>query len=157
MAYSKSRLYTTWKDMKKRCYNASVKDYPRYGGRGITVCDEWRHDFFKFVDWAYRAGYWDEASIDRINPNDGYHPGNCRWVTCYYNSIRGKATKITYNGISKSMKQWSWDVFDNDYTVRNRLSAGWSVEKTLTTPIKRIIKSSNKIKQVISVTKEEVK
>lgn len=83
---SRSRLYYVWLSMKGRCSNPHRKDYIRYGGRGISVCNEWKNDFQAFYDWAMANGYDETApagqcTIDRINNDKGYCPDNCRWVT----------------------------------------------------------------------------
>lgn len=74
-----TKLYEVWKSMRRRCSSPKSQDYPEYGGRGITVCNEWQ-DFAAFRDWALMNGYREGLSIDRVDPDDGYNPSNCRWT-----------------------------------------------------------------------------
>lgn len=92
---SRSRLYTTWANMISRCSNKSHANYTRYGGRGISVCEEWS-EFIAFADWAVASGYQDALTIDRVNADGNYCPENCRWITQSENS-KSTAKKIKRN------------------------------------------------------------
>lgn len=99
-----TRLYSVWCGMKDRCFNPNTEHFDRYGGRGISVCAEWRNSFETFRDWAYANGYKDcltgkDQSIDRIDVNKDYCPDNCRWVN-QTRQMRNteKAVLIEYNG-----------------------------------------------------------
>lgn len=109
-----TRLYVVWKGMKRRCFGKTHKNYEHYGGRGITVCDEWlgKNGFQNFYDWAMANGYDENApvgkcTLDRINVNGNYEPSNCRWVEQSVQT-RNKRNNhyITYNGQTKTITEW---------------------------------------------------
>ena len=87
-------LYYVHQGMKSRCYNKRVKNYHRYGGRGVFICDEWLNDFEVFLKWAKDNGYKKGLEIDRIDNNGNYEPYNCRFVTSEVNTRNSSNTKL---------------------------------------------------------------
>lgn len=83
---SGDRLHRIWRHMKDRCTNPHNKSYHRYGGRGISVCDEWMNDYSAFRSWALSHGYTENLTIDRIDNDGNYTPNNCQWLTASENS-----------------------------------------------------------------------
>lgn len=133
-----TRLYRIWAAMKNRATNPNSPDYTHYGGRGITICSEWLHDFAAFRDWALSHGYADDLSIDRIDNDKGYSPDNCRWATRKEQDENRRCNHlITYKGETKTLNQWA-EQFHIPYgTLHQRLTRyGWSIEKALETPVK---------------------
>lgn len=93
--------------MRDRCFCKTATEYPRYGARGISICEEWS-DFLKFRDWALANGYQDDLSIDRIDNDGDYCPSNCRWATPSEQACnRRTARMIEYNGKSDNLKHWA--------------------------------------------------
>lgn len=88
-------LYRAWTEMNRRCYNEKRDNYARYGGRGITVCEEWRNDFKTFYDWAINSGWAEGLWIDRRENDGNYEPSNCRWVTVGESNINRTCVKLT--------------------------------------------------------------
>lgn len=128
-----SRLYPIWVGMKGRCYNLHNKSYPRYGGRGITVCNEWLHNFQAFYDWAMVNGYRDDLSIDRIDVNGNYEPSNCRWATMKEQQNNRSTNRIiTIGNKTKTLKEWC-EQYGLDYKmVHKKITVlGWTPEEAL--------------------------
>ena len=140
---SGSRLYAIWNNMKKRCQNPKDREYPRYGGRGIKVCDEWLNDFQAFHDWAMANGYDEMAprgqcTIDRINNDGNYCPENCRWATAKEQANNTRRTRfIEFDGERHSVTEWARRLGINQSTLSMRINKyGWSAEKALKTEVR---------------------
>lgn len=130
---SQARVHNIWRGMKQRCEDHNAEDWPRYGGRGITVCDEWRDNFEAFRDWAMVNGYRDDLSIDRIDNDGNYCPENCRWATDEeQNNNRRNSRMVTFNGKTMSLKQWANETGIPRGTIAARLRTGWTVERAMT-------------------------
>lgn len=129
---TKSRLYGEWRGMKERCTRASHPSYPNYGERGITVCQEWSDSFEAFRDWALSNGYRDDLTIDRIDNDGNYEPGNCRWITLKEQQRNRRNNRlITHDGRTQPMKQWAEEKGIPCNTLRARLNRGWPIDRAL--------------------------
>ena len=129
-----TRLYQSWQDMKNRCYRPLTQSYKTHGSRGITVCDEWLHDFQAFYNWAMANGYRDNLTLERIDVNGNYEPSNCRWATQKEQANNKRNNHfVTYKGETKTISQWSEITKIKQGTIQARLKRGWSVERTLET------------------------
>ena len=130
---TRTRLYNIWIDIKKRCNNKNRKNYRYYGGRGITVCEEWNNSYKCFRDWAMNNGYTDELTIDRIDVDGNYEPVNCRWVTMKIQNNNTRKNKyITYKNKTYTLSEWS-DITGINYgTLADRIYNNWSIEDALT-------------------------
>ena len=140
----KTRLYKIWHNMKTRCFNPNSHAFQDYGGRGITVCEEWRDNFASFRDWAFENGYDENAerglfTLDRIDNNGPYSPENCRWESSKAQANNRRSNHlITCRGETHTLSEWS-DITGIPYPVlRNRLNAlEWPIEKAIDTPAKK--------------------
>lgn len=111
-----TRIYGIWKAMRSRCLNVNNKSYENYGGRGISVCNEWGgEDGFKnFHDWSMKHGYADNLTIDRIDVNGDYTPNNCRWIT-QHEQTRNKRNTINITAHGKTMCLADWTAKYGDH------------------------------------------
>ncbi len=130
-----TRLYNTWNSMKSRCLNQSDKDYERYGGRGIVVCEDWLK-FEPFYRWAKANGYEDTLSIERMDNDGNYEPKNCCWIPLINQAKNRRSSHlIELKGETKILTDWAKVMGLLPNTVWGRLHRGWSEEKALTTPL----------------------
>lgn len=101
-------LYATWQGIKARCLNPNHKNYLLYGGRGITICDEWCNSFESFESWAKTNGYSQGLTIDRIDNDSGYSPNNCRIVDRKAQANHRRNNRLlTINGETHNIKWWA--------------------------------------------------
>lgn len=129
-----TKTYRAWEDMKKRCYKKNNKRYKTYGERGITVCDRW-HNFNNFLN---DMGICKEGlSIERIDNNKGYEPGNCKWAT-FQEQMRNttRTRNIEFNNKVQCLSAWATELGICPDTLSARLKYGWTIEKTMTTPLR---------------------
>ena len=131
-------LNNIYNNIIRRCYSKSFKAFEYYGGRGITVCEEWRKDRATFFSWALNNGWTRDLQIDRSDNDLGYSPENCRLVTRAVNMENRKCTRwIEYKGIKRTLLEWSKQLGVKRTLLRDRLKAGKSVEYTLFEPLHR--------------------
>lgn len=126
-------LYSVWTTMIKRCENPGDVSYPNYGGRGITVCPEWRNSFEAFqrdMGPTYAKG----LSIERRDVNGHYTPDNCTWATPRQQANNKRTNRrVTFRGVTHNVTAWAELLGLNRVTLFDRLYRGWSAERALTT------------------------
>lgn len=146
--------HRAWRHMKERCCNPNTKDFKNYGGRGITICEEWRKSFMAFFNYIGKKPH-KNYSIDRINNNGNYEPGNTKWSdkkTQANNSRRNY--HITIDGVTKNIAQWADEKSISRFTICNRLHMGWSPEKSVLHPARRLRSDIIEINGVEKTTKQ---
>lgn len=132
---SKTRTYKCWFYMIKRCTKPKSKDYSSYGGRGIRVCDHWLRSFERFLEDMGECP--ENGSIDRIDNNGNYTPENCRWASQQQQcNNRRNSVRLSYQEECLTVAQWAERLQIGYTTLMGRLKRGWTVERTLSTPVK---------------------
>ncbi len=120
---SNSKLYRVWDSMVRRCHNPNHRAFANYGGRGIRVCEEWR-DYRNFKAWANTSGYAQGLTIDRIDNDNGYAPGNCRWATRkQQQNNRRCCVYVEHDGRRLTLTEWSEVLGVPRQNVRKHLEA----------------------------------
>lgn len=134
-------LYKTWAGIVQRCTNPSHAHYPRYGGRGITVHPDWAYDaakFIRYVEDTLGAKPSPSHTIDRVENDTGYAPGNLRWATqLEQQNNRSSNRKLSYRGEVKTMSDWCRDLGIDYGLTCNRIHNGWDTAKAFETPVLR--------------------
>lgn len=132
---SHTRLHNAWANMKYRCLNPNADCYENYGGRGITVCEEWINSYEAFRDWALSNGYTDDLTLDREDNNGNYEPDNCRWVT-YTTQNNNRRDNVLYEvdgevltleELSRKESKPTWVIqkeFSNNYLGKRGMQHG---------------------------------
>lgn len=126
--------------LKQRCTNPKNHKYPRYGGRGIKVCQRWLGEdglvnFKEDMRPTFQIG----LSLDRIDTNGNYEPSNCRWVTQkVQQNNRNNNRVLEFNGKKQNLFQWAYELGIKPRTLHQRLNGlHWSIEKALLTPVRK--------------------
>lgn len=137
------RLHRIWLHMRERCQNPNCKSYKDYGARGIRVCPQWDESFTAFAKWAHANGYRDDLTIERMDFNGGYHPGNCTWIPNVEQSKNRRGLRVLGEGEDAAYMAEYARRSDIPYiTLRDRLRRGWSLEKAATMPVRAMKKAA---------------
>jgi len=137
---SYEKLYRVHKSMIQRCYNSSHWLYPRYGGRGICVCENWRDNIKSFIEWAKANGYENTLTIDRIDNDGNYEPKNCRFVTKKENmNNTSKTIFLEINGVKISLQDAASKYNIDQTVIYQRLKKlKWTMEDCVFKPVKKL-------------------
>lgn len=127
----KTSEYGIWSGMKSRCYNPRTDNYKHYGGRGIAVCDRWRNSFDCFLaDIGPRPSL--NHSLDRINNDGNYEPGNVRWASVQEQRSNTRRNRVvTFRGVTQTLAQWSRSIGISESTLHRRIASGLPLDEAL--------------------------
>jgi hypothetical protein len=144
--YRDSKEHNSWRAIVQRCTNPNDRVYPRYGGRGVTVCERWLESFEAFlVDVGPAPSQ--EHTIDRIDNACGYEPGNVRWAT-QQEQQRNRTNNryLTANGQTKLIEDWAKDIGISVHTLWTRVSRGWPDDEVVNTPLRKMAQDYRRIR-----------
>ena len=135
-----TKLYKIWCSIKQRCYNKNNTHYRYYGGRGIGLCLEWENNFAEFRSWAYKNGYEDGLSIERIDVNSGYEPNNCKWIPISEQcNNKQNSKRFQIEGETLSLKQISEKYKINYDTLYYRVcKLYWNIDEAISREAKNM-------------------
>lgn len=139
---SKTVFYSRWLDIRKRIFNKKRMEYKYYGGRGIKLCKRWfifekfAQDMLpSFKEHCKKYGALD-TQIERINVNGDYKPSNCKWIRAADQALnKTNSVRIKFNGVKKSIGEWSHKTGLPPRIIRDRLRIGWPIPRALSEPI----------------------
>jgi hypothetical protein len=135
----RSPTYQSFRSMLERCYRIKHPHFKSYGGRGITVCDRWRHSFKNFIEDM--GGRPDGKTLNRKDNDLGYSKDNCEWANQSEQNVNRSCTRwITFRGETKPLSHWSKVLKMGITTIRERLNLGWSVDEALSLPVGKYAK-----------------
>lgn len=130
--FYKHKFRKKWVTIQDRCYNKNSKDYPNYGGRGISVCEEWRKDFLSFNTWCEKH-YLPNTTLDRVDNNGDYSPYNCKFSTSKQQcNNRRNNRHLEYNGVVRTLSEWATITGLKRITISQRIDDGWDIHDALT-------------------------
>ena len=126
-----SKEYRAWASMKQRCTNSNDERWKNYGGRGISVCDEWMNSFPAFLRDMGEKPHPD-YQLDRIDNDGNYCKENCQWVSKSVNQMNRRVTRrVTINGETKTLNEWSEETGLNWHTINSRIRRGITGNKLI--------------------------
>lgn len=128
--YKASPLCRILKNIKQRTSNPNNKDYQHYGGRGISICEEWKNDSSLFFNWAYSNGYKEGLEIDRINNNGNYGPSNCRFTTHQINVLNKRKMRYDW-GIYKRINRPFYEIQITSYGIVHYIGTSLDIESAI--------------------------